>query len=280
MLDFAPASTSASALVAATTAADMKKYDWIVTYLFRMLSAGYSIANLPEEMPFTSKDIKVAMEKAKSDGYIDKSVANISDIKYTYDARKNFPAEVEQAGPITWLQSNGKGNYVLRRTRRPNIIHLPTGLSESPEIECIEDSTPAFILKLLGQDEQAMFTRVRNANLIGKVLGLETAQPLQSHHRTTLNYGQIEVDEIQAAETRDGELVIAPISGKVGRDKLSWSQARNLNTYASEKAPTAEHVKSIGLWRDAEDTIWTAQFSSQTEIDEIEIEKVRRFRLQ
>ncbi len=267
MLDF----TSPSKLAA------LSKYDRIVIYLFRMLSEGYSAESLPEEMSFTQQDVREAMAKAVRDRVIDRAVANVPDIKYTYDARRNFPEEVEQAGPMTWLQS-GKGTYVLRRTRRRNIIRLPEDLSELPELEFHVDNTPPVIASLLGRDEQAVFTRVRNAGLINEVLGVGSAHPIQGHHRTTVSYGQIEVDEVQAAMTRGGELIIAPISGKGGQDKLSWSQALNLNTYALEKVPAAGHVKSIGLWRDPEDTIWIVQFSPHTKIDEIEIEKVRRFK--
>jgi hypothetical protein len=216
------------------------------------------------------------MENAIRDGVIAKAIANVPDIKYTYDARRDLPEEVERTGPMTWLQS-GKGAYVLRRTRRRNIIRLPEDLAETPEIEYFADNTPPFIASLLGRDEQAVFTRVRNAGLIERVLNAK-AYPIQGHHRTTVSYGQIEVDEVQAALDRDGSLIIAPISGKGGQDKLSWSQALNLNTYATEKVPAAGRVKSIGLWRDAEDTIWIVQFSPHTQIDEIEIETVRRFK--
>lgn len=256
--------------------AALSKYDRVMVYLFRKLTEPYSAEDLPKEIRFTQSTVREAMEAAVRDGVIDKAVANVPDIKYTYDARRDLPEEVEQEGPMTWLQS-GKGVYMLRRTRRRNIIRLPEELSEVPEIEYFADNTPPFIASLLGHDEQAVFTRVRNAGLIERVLDAK-AYPIQGHHRTTVSYGQIEVDEVQAALGQGGELIIAPISGKGGQDKLSWSQALNLNTYAMEKVPAAGHVKSIGLWRDAEDTIWIVQFSSHTQIDEIEIEKVRRFK--
>tara|TARA_Y100000780_G_scaffold184404_1_gene170535 strand:+ start:175 stop:996 length:822 start_codon:yes stop_codon:yes gene_type:complete len=267
MLDYTPPSELAA----------LSKYDRIMVYLFRELTSPYSAADLPNEIPFTQQTVREAMAKAQRDGVIDKAVANVPDIKYTYDARRDLPQEVEQAGPMTWLQA-GKGAYILRRTRRRNIIRLPDDLSELPELEFHADNTPPFIASLLGRDEQAVFTRVRNAGLINEVLGVGSAHPIQGHHRTTVSYGQIEVDEVQAAMGRGGELIIAPISGKGGQDKLSWSQALNLNTYALEKVPAAGHVKSIGLWRDNEDTIWIVQFSAHTNIDDIKIEKVRRFK--
>jgi hypothetical protein len=255
---------------------NLSKYDRIVVYLFRDLTQGFTAATLPAELPFDQNNVRAAMKRAVSDGIIDREVANVPDVKYTYDARRELPAEVEQAGPITWLQTR-KGGYKLKRTRRRNIIRLPEDLSEAPPIEYFLDNTPPFIAALLGQDEQAVFTRVRNAGLIERVLDAKT-YPIQGHHRTTVTYGQIEVDEVQAAMDKDGKLIIAPISGKGGQDKLSWSQALNLNTYAAEKVPAAGTTKSIGLWRDHEDTIWIVQFSPEIDIDQIEIQKVRRFK--
>lgn len=252
----------------------LSKYDRIAIYLFRDLTSGYTAETLPREIPFDQETVRRAMRKAVSDGVIDQEVANVPDIKYTYDARRNLPAEMEQAGPITWLQS-GKGRYVFRRTRRMNVIDL-SALGASVVIEEQPDQTPKFISALLGLDEQAVFTRVRNAGLISTFLGF-AAWPIQGHHRTTVTYGQVEVDEVQAG-IDNGRETIVPISGKGGQDKLSWSQALNLNTYGVQKAPIPGlAVRSLGLWRDELNTVWIIEFSPHTDIDEIEIVKMRRF---
>jgi hypothetical protein len=255
---------------------ELPKYDRIAIYLFRQLSAGHNATSLPEQLPFDQNDVRDAMQRAVSDGVIDRAVANVPDIKYTYDARRNLPDEIEQVWPVTWLQ-NGKGKYVLRRTRRKNIITFPDCLSVEPVIEPLIDQTPPFIAALLGEDEQAVFTKVRSCGLISTVLGFQ-AWPIQGHHRTTVSYGQIEVDEVQAG--LHGEVgTIVPISGKGGQDKLSWSQALNLNTYGIEKAPVSGlAVKSLGLWRDQLNTIWIVEFTPEGEIDNIGIAKVRRFK--
>ena len=119
---------------------------------------------------------------------------------------------------------------------------------------------------------------MRNSGLISKFLGF-TAWAIQGHHRTTVNYGQIEVDEVQAG--MDGKRrCIVPISGKGGQDKLSWSQALNLNTYGAEK-PLVDglEIRSIGLWMDGENKIWMVEFTPQLEIDKIKFANVRRFQL-
>lgn len=256
----------------------LKKYDRVAVYLFRQLTTGYSPATLPREVHFTLDDVRAADALCLSDGIIDKPMANLPDIKYTYDARQDMPDEMTQAGPLTWLQA-GKGKYKLRRTKRKNIIDLELFQIPQPPLEPVLDQVPPFIANLLGKDEQAMFTRVRHAGLIGNFLSF-SAWAIQGHHRTTLSYGQVEIDEVQAG--LDGTVgTIVPISGKGGQDKLSWSQALNLNTYGIEKAPEAGlKVRSMGLWRDNSDVVWIVEFSPHTDIDDIEIVKVRRFKFQ
>lgn len=256
----------------------LTKYDRIMVSLYRMLYAGHTASTFPDEVLFDQDDVRKAMSQALAAQWIDKSVANVPDIKYTYDARRNLPEECEQCGPLTWLQ-NKKGSYKFRRTRRKNIISLPEDLTfEAPEVQLELDQTPPFVASLLGNDEQAVFTRVRNSGLISKFLGFN-AWPIQGHHRTTVRYGQIEVDEVQAG--LDGQSrIIVPISGKGGQDKLSWSQALNLNTYGIEKPLVSGlTVRSLGLWRDNENTIWMVEFTPAGDIDDIEIAQVKRFKL-
>lgn len=255
----------------------LPKYDRIAIYLFRLLTAHVpSTDGLPKELEFDQDDIRKAMRQAVADGVIDAEVANVPDIKYTYDARRELPPEIEQCGPMTWLQ-RGKGRYKLQRTRRKNIIDFQSTLVSVPPIEVVLDQTPQFISALLGNDDQAVFFRARTAGVVNLVLGFQ-AWPIQGHHRATVSYGQIEIDEMQAGIDQDvGTLV--PISGKGGQDKLSWSQVLNLNTYAAEKPPaTRLRVRSLGLWRDELNVVWIAEFSPHLDIDQIEIVQVRRFR--
>jgi len=252
------------------------KYDRIVIYLFRHLARGHTLESLPDDLHFGKETIVEVMRQAVADGVIEKEVKNVADIKYTYDSRRELPSEVEQAGPRTWLQ-NGKSKYIFRKTKRKNLIDFPEILGEIPSSKTIADVTPQFISELLGTDEQAVFTRVRNAGLLDEVLGFKV-WPIQGHHRTSVSYGQIEIDEVHAGIDNEN-VTIVPISGKGGTDKLSWSQALNLNTYGTEKAPRSGlGVRSLGLWRDYQNTIWIVEFTSGANIDEIEIEHVHRFK--
>lgn len=253
----------------------LRKYHRVAVYLFRRLTVGLSPSNFPLEIYFDLDDVRAAMTAAVTDGLIPHSIKNLPDLKYLYDAREDFPEEIEQCGPLTWI-SIKKGQYKFVRTRRKNLINLPHELNFLPPLEIEVDVTPTFIAGLLGTDEQAVFTRVRNAGLISKFLGFQ-AWPIQGHHRTSVSYGQIEVDEVQAGI--DNSLgTIVPISGKGGSDRLSWSQALNLNTYGREKPPMAGMVvRSLGLWRDPANTIWIVEFSPETDINAIEIVGARRF---
>ena len=256
----------------------LTKYERVAVYLFRALTKDYDATNLPDELHFLTDDVVSAMTTAVADGVIPKVHKNVPDVKYTFDARRHMPAEIEQLWPVTWL-ATGKGKYKLKRTKRRNLMPFPNPEYPEPPVEAISDQTPPFIASMLGSDEQATFTRVRNAGLISSFLGF-AAWPIQGHHSTSVSFGQIEVDEVQAGLDKNRGTIV-PISGKGGADMLSWSQARSLNTYGAEKAKVpGVTVRSIGLWRDKADTVWIVEFSPDLEIDDIRIVGLRRFSFQ
>ena len=267
-------------------AASFNDYDWAVVTLFRKLTAGYTAATLPQEIPFTLDDVRDAADQALKQGLLKKGkIRNIPDIRYAYDARRDFPSEVTQVSPMTWMP-DGKGKYYFKQTTRNNIINLQSICVPLPKIEYIVDQTPTFNSKLMGNDEQAVFARVRYAGIFNQILGFQ-ANPVQGHHRTTVSYGQVEVDEVQAG--LEGQLgVIVPISGKGGQDKLSWTQVLNLNSYGAvclarygtvQPPLNGTKVRSLCLWMDkVTGEIWVVEFSDETDIDLIRIIQVRRFK--
>lgn len=228
----------------------LTEYERVVIYLFRKLTENYTAETLPQAMPFTGIDIRHAAESAHVAQIVPRLIKNLPDIRYAFDARRNMPTEVEQCGPLTWMQVS-KGKYKFERTKRRNLIDHATLTAIAPPIEDIVDQTPPFVRQLLGDDEQAMFTRVRNTGLISSILGFQ-AWPVQGHARTSVSYGQIEIDEIQAGLMGTSTCIV-PISGKGGLDMLSWTQALNLNTYGVEKSRVKGlPVRSLGLWKDHE----------------------------
>jgi hypothetical protein len=227
-------------------------------------------------MDFDLDTVRTIMARLVTKGVIPKIVKNVGDIKYTYDARLDLPESIRSSGHWAWI-AVGKGRYKFVRLAKKNLIEIPQDLSSSPEAEIQADQTPPFISQILGVDEQATFTRIRNSNLLTAFLGFPVWQ-LQGHHRTTVSYGQIEIDEVYAGMQANQNYLV-PISGKGGSDKLSYSQALNLNTYGKEKAPgTGFGVRSLGILRHADGSLYFVEFTNQTDIRKIEIVKVRRFR--
>ena len=257
----------------------LSRYDRIAICLFRHLTRGLSSGTLPDTLDFDKATLDEVMQDAVRAGIVDRVISNLPDIKYTYDARRALPAEVEQCGPMAWLQT-GKGRYQLARVRRPNLI-TPAMLESlaGPVVEVI-DPTPAFLAAILGNDEQAVFTRTGHAGLIDRVVGTRT-EVLQSHKRTCVSHGQIEIDEVRVAKEKESVLICA-VSGKGGKDCLSFSQALNLNVYGAEcekeKIPRRK-VRSLGLWQAPDKIVWIVEFSPAVKIDDIEILGVFRFRL-
>lgn len=262
-------------------------YDWIMVLLFRTLTKEYSSGSLPDSISFSLQDVRVAAQLALKKKKIKKKILtrNISDVKYAFDARRDFPREITQESPVTWL-STGKGKYVLRKTKRKNIIDLAHVLTSPPNVEYVIDQTPVFISKLMGTDEQAVFARVRYAGLMNQLLGFQAA-PIQGHHRTSVWYGQVEIDEVLAGISGQTGVVV-PVSGKGDHDRISWSQVLNLNTYGEQclkrfgvfgPPMTSIAVRSLCLWLDKKtNEFWLVEFSPHTEIDEIEIVQAKRFK--
>lgn len=256
----------------------LPKYDRIAVLLFRKVTKPYTAKTLPTSLPFTLADVRDVMRSAVSAGIIDKEVKNVADIKYTYDARREPPTELTQAGYFTWLATK-KGVYQFAKTQRKNLIDLPLKPGKPPKLEHVYDQTPNSIAPLLGNDEQAAFTRVRNADILTSFLGFKV-WPIQGHQRTTVSYGQVEIDEVHAGLAPGKKLTVVPVSGKGGQDMLSWSQALNLNTFGAEKFKKHKaSVQSLGLWRDDKGHIWLVEFTPHTEIDKIQIKQVRRFEI-
>jgi len=69
----------------------LPKYDRIAIYLFRDLTKDFTAETLPASIPFDQETVRRAMRRAVADGVINKEVANVPDIKYTYDARRELP---------------------------------------------------------------------------------------------------------------------------------------------------------------------------------------------
>lgn len=195
-------------------------------------------------------------------------VRNIPDIKYTYDARRDFPEYIRDRGNYAIL-GLGKGKYCFTELPQPNLIRI----EESPCEISFNDETPSLVQDVLGKDEQATFSIIHYNDLITKLLGIESYL-VQNHERTSLSIGQVEIDSIYVGQKDDTKYII-PISGKGGKDRLSYTQAVVLNIFAKEKYPDYQCIP-LGV-KAGTDKIDIIQFNDNTNIAEISIEKSSRF---
>ena len=249
-------------------------YNDVIAEVFRRMRIGKS----SEYGEFTKTDIENVVDDLLKTGQIAKTVKNIPDIKYTYDARRDFPISISSSGH--WcIIGLGKSRYAFQKLTKNNLIRLPADLPVKPRFISFQDITPKLVSSVLGDDEQATFARVRYNDLLGKFLSLKVDQ-VQSHERTTVSAGQIEVDEVYVGEDAAGKTYVIPISGKGGeKDCLSYSQVFNLNLYATEKRRYKGLIPiPVGIVRKNDGTIWCLRFSDEVKVTDISIVDAVGFR--
>ena len=204
-------------------------------------------------------------------------IKNIADIKYTYDARKDFPNAISSQGHWA-ITGRGKGKYTFQKVKQNNLIRIP-GDFGGIQIQdySVKDKTPAPVSEVLGSDEQATMTRLMYNDLLSRLLELK-AYRVQGHERTFLSCGQIEVDEVYVGEDGKQKYII-PISGKGGdKDFLSYTQALNLSLYGMEKeAYKGFVVLPLGVTRQTTGEIYVVEFTCSPELHGIKIKKVGKF---
>lgn len=163
-------------------------------------------------------------------------VKNLGDIPYTYRFRRDMPDAISLTAPTgkEWIiRGAGIGRY------RFDLIPQQIPIVPNPSLAAtkIPDATPEIIAAAALGDEQALLAKVRYNRLIDIFLGV-TAYSLQNHLRTTtLEIGQVEVDEIYVAVDRFGRQFILPVQAKGGTDQLGITQVEQDMAAAAEKWP-------------------------------------------
>lgn len=245
-------------------------YDKVIAEVFRRLRAEYGNA---DAMPFEKSLLEEVTSQLVRSGAIE-AIRNIPDIKYTYDARKDFPASVSKTG--FWaITGRGKGKYTLERIPKNNLIRIPADLAGyAITRKKLKDATPPEVASVLGEDEQATMTRLRYNDILTDFFGFKTYQ-VQGHERTNLSCGQIEVDEVYVGSDEKHRYII-PISGKGGdKDCLSFTQALNLSIYAQEKSRYSGYIaRPLGVARQSNGEIYVVEFSCTKAIHDLKIERV------
>ena len=247
-------------------------YDRVIAEVFNRLRRTHGSQ---ASYDFNKDFIEEAMLDLRNAGEVE-HIRNLADIKYTYDARREFPTAISSHG--YWaIVGTGKSKYRFERIEQNNLIRIPDDLGayRTDDFE-VEDRTPSAVAAVLGNDEQATMTRLRYNEILNVCLGM-TTYAVQGHERTSVSCGQIEVDEIYVGEFGQEKFVI-PISGKGGKDCLSYTQALNLSVYATEKARFSGYrAIPLGVSRDANGTIFVVRFRPATRLNDIRVEHVSRF---
>lgn len=163
-------------------------------------------------------------------------VKNLGDIPYTYRFRRDMPVAINATAPAgtEWIiRGAGIGKY------RFDLIPEQVPIMPNPSLAVtkIPDATPEIIAASALGDEQALLAKVRYNRLIDIFLGV-TAYSLQNHLRTTtVEIGQVEVDEIYVAVDRFGRQFILPVQAKGGSDRLGITQVEQDMAAAADKWP-------------------------------------------
>ena len=249
-------------------------YDLIIGEVFRRLREPNPRL---EALDFDKDFIEQTMGLLVREGRIPQHVKNIPDIKYTYDARKDFPEPISRTGYWATV-GRGKSKYRFVRLPHNNLLPVPASLPKSVETSALADKTPALVARVLGDDEQATLARLEYNGVVGAFTGL-TAMRVQGHERTTVSAGQIEVDEVYVGEDRQGQHYVLPISAKGGgKDSLSYTQALNLNMYAAEKERyRGLKCRPLGVTRDDDGSLYLVEFSNDLDIVKIRLLRARRY---
>jgi hypothetical protein len=261
------------------------RYNIVIEALFAKLRTLHGPVG---EMDYSGKELRDLIAELLKSKQLDADVGNVPDIKYTFDARRDFPAAI--AGDGYWaIVGRGKGKYRFVRMPHRNLISLATDLPVAIEENRKKtDETPRIVRMVLGNDEQATMARVRWNHLVRDFTGLQTVYQLQGHERTTVSAGQIEIDEAYIGEDASGNTYLMPLSAKGGNDMLSYTQALNLNLYVSDNSNQHHREwrrrryhgllwRALGAVAEGPRSVVLIEFSNETDVRKIQVLKARRY---
>lgn len=244
-----------------------KEYDKIIEALF-MEKFNDKTGMEIKQIDFTKDEVVATAAK------LNIIIRNIPDIIYTYRCRSELPESIRAKG--NWLiQAKSKGKYAFIRTKRPPFIPIQEGLAP---VEIL-NALPELVEKYTAYDEQGLLSAVRYNRLVDVFTEI-TCFHLQSHIRTTIEGGQIEVDDLYVGLDQNGKAYILPLEAKSPeeKDRLNWIQVSNLVKYAKLKFPdlTCRPIAAKPVDRN---TIYLIEFEDKTDFEEIGIKNIKLYKL-
>ncbi len=249
----------------ASDAAQLKAYDRVIVHVFEQLRTQYGDA---DRLPF----LKEQVEQAIADlGLV---IRNPPDIPYTYrTGRSALPDAILRHGHWAIDSDEGKGGYVFVRLERSPYFDIPEDLEAIPVL----DATPQIVLKYQESDEQALLARLRYNRLVDIFTSL-TAYHLQSHFRTTVAGGQVEIDDLYIGVNTEGQGFLIPIEAKTYRERLGVTQIAQMTGFAAEHYPELP-VIPVGVKVMQDDSFLFVEFTSERDLNKIASRRYKRYRL-
>ena len=242
-------------------------YDKVIETLFREKCKGKS-GNELAVIDFNKDEVVAIAKKLRI------TIRNVPDIVYTYRSRSSLPDSIRAKG--NWfIQPKGKGKFAFVRTKRDPFIQIQEGLAS---IEIL-NALPEIVEKYTAYDEQGLLSTIRYNRLVDVFTEI-TCFHLQSHIRTTVKGGQIEVDDLYIGIDQDGVTYILPLEAKSPdeRDKLNWVQASNMVLYARQKFP---HLicRPLAAKPIDRNRIYLMEFENNPDFEKIKIKNIRLYKL-
>lgn len=228
-----------------------------------------------DSLPFN-----LGMVRKASNEYIgeDKNT-NDPDIMYRFKTgRSEIPDEIKKKGEWVVKSRSGQGNYEFVKLDGGKYLDIPSH-SDFEAIEVLE-STPDVVLKYSSDDEQSLLSRLQYSRLLGTFLKL-TVHHLQSHVQTSVQkIGQVEVDDLYVGVDKEGEEYVIPVEAKNKEEgeRLSVIQLHAMNEFARQKFPDTT-ARPIGVKLNSDGSITVVEINSTTDIEEIKIKDVKKYRM-
>jgi hypothetical protein len=204
---------------------------------------------------------------------------NLGEPIYQYRYVKPMPPAVAEMAPPgkEWvIRGRGAAKYAFEAVE----LAWFTPREDLPEVQ-IPNATPRLVEQHSLADEQALLSRVRHAGLVSLATGV-VAQHLQSHLRSTVSSGQVEIDDLYVGIDDRGQHYAIPIEAKAGSGRVSLIQVEQATEFCLARKQDAVCIP-LGIQLLPDESIYFFVFERvkpwETSIPRLTLERELRFRL-
>lgn len=161
---------------------------------------------------------------------------NLGEPIYQFRYVRPMPESVASMAPsgFEWvIRGRGHAKYAFEAVEQAWFVP-----DDSVPDVAIPSATPRLIEEHALDDEQALLSRVRHADLVSVVTGV-VARHLQSHVRSSVESGQVELDDLYVGVDDTGQHFVIPIEAKAGSGSISLIQVEQGAEFCRVKKPEA-----------------------------------------